>query len=530
MSTSLLLLAVLVLLLASACRAEHHPRPSAAAGAASSPSSGLATQSHLQDTDHKNDKKTLYWVGNHAGLFSHFMQLKLMYALANKLNRHLIVVPTKSVHYEVDIDMCRVFDLPRNVTCANLHNDSVCLDALPTSNAEQSICYRGSIKFGQYAKGREAILRGIEEELPLRFHPSILPKIEAFKAHLGFTEHNSAVVHWRRGDQLSSRCAHGADNSVNCKSGLALVKRVRRNLDAISSSSGSSSGSNSGSNSGNNSGGGSSGSGGGGSGSNVNISVVYVATNEPKDSPELAALAAAGFFFFHSVVNTATPMSNCSESSSSSGSGNGGSESSSSSNSESSSSPAVAAAPLQAAASSPLLTSLNLFDILAIEVSLMLQAHTFLAWGVSEMNDLVEWERYSEGREGSSSGGDGGDGSESGGETKAVAAVTPAPAPATATAVARKKSFCLDQDPIDRMEQLTWCAIHTGATHFDLDKTHMQHYKKMPTKRPTSVRGNGGGGGGKESGGGGGHNRNSRQQRRQQQPRLRLLSSSGEKE
>ena len=67
---------------------------------------------------------------------------------------------------------------------------------------------------------------------------------------------NYTVVHWRRGDQLSSRCRQGKDSSVNCKSAADLVAMVRNHS---------------------------------------HDSLVYVATNEPANSTELEVLRSASF-------------------------------------------------------------------------------------------------------------------------------------------------------------------------------------------------------------------------------------------
>lgn len=365
--------------------------------------------------------KSLYWVGNHAGLFSHFMQLKIMYSVARRLERKLVVVPTKSVHYEVDIDMCRIFELPADISCGNITNvTESCVDALPESNEMQSLCYKGSIKFGNFAKGREAILRGIEEPLPLRFHRSMLPLVAEFKTKLGFDPASSAVVHWRRGDQLESRCKHGADISVNCGSGNDLVNRVNRNIAALY-------------------------------GNTSSLPprpppVVYVATNEPRQSHELKALQLAGFRCFQDFAE---------------------------------------------------FSSLHIFEILAIEVSLMMDAYLFLAWGVSEMNDLVEWERFRIGTMLQP-------------EEQQQQQQPVEEQMMMTKKEEKKKIICVDQDPIEKIEQMTWCSMHTNSTPFDMDKTHMQHFKWMPTKRPTLVPPSGSGKGGR----GGGANRSRRQNKK----------------
>lgn len=62
-------------------------------------------------------------------------------------------------------------------------------------------------------------------------------------------------------------------------------------------------------------------------------------------------------------------------------------------------------------------SSLNVVDILAVEASLMLEASSFLAWGVSEIDDVVQYERRQ-----------------------------------------RENSYCLAQEKISSVYELNWCA------------------------------------------------------------------------
>ncbi|KAJ1429652.1 hypothetical protein B484DRAFT_419051 [Ochromonadaceae sp. CCMP2298] len=63
----------------------------------------------------------LFWVPNSSGLFSHLLQMKIMLFRARQLQRRLVVVPSKSPHYNGhNIDMCRIFRLPGDVTCGEV--------------------------------------------------------------------------------------------------------------------------------------------------------------------------------------------------------------------------------------------------------------------------------------------------------------------------------------------------------------------------------------------------------------------------
>ena len=112
------------------------------------------------------------------------------------------------------------------------------------------------------------------------------------------------VVHWRRGDQLATRCAQGKDNSVNCLSSLDLVAEIRKYS---------------------------------------NDKIVYIATNAHNMTPsDVYLFKKAGFQLFNAQSVSYIAHS---------------------------------------------------VEALAVDVQLMIDATTFLGWGVSLINDLVEHAR-----------------------------------------------------------------------------------------------------------------------------------------
>lgn len=293
----------------------------------------------------------LYWVPNHAGLFSQFLQTKIMFDCAKRYGRQLIAVPTKSKHYGRQmINMCQVFAFPTQIKCASVPEDVKCHSTLPDivkSALEPEVCYSGSITFGVQAKARMYVLRAVNIDLPLRFTDMNKKLGELFRITLGIEKDgyrkDFTVVHWRRGDQLDGRCKAGLDTSVNCANATVLIEKVR---------------------------------------SLSQDSIVYIATNEPQDSDQMQELREAGFLSFVDV------------------------------------------------AASSFFSQLDIFQILAVEVSLMLDATTFLAWGISEINDVVEHERMLAG-----------------------------------------KSFCIEQQPPAGNNQETWCSLEGFVAADSLNKT-----------------------------------------------------------
>ena len=262
----------------------------------------------------------LYWVPNNAGLFSHFLQLKLMNKQSVELNRQLVIIPTFSPHYgNASIDMCSIFELPAIVSCAARSEGMKCVTdykIIQELQNMQEVCYKGSITLGGKGQGREYVLEAVDFPIRLQFTPEyklIASKFQSALTALAGLRYNPSlmtVVHWRRGDQLQGRCKNKIDTSVNCGNASALIQAVKKNS---------------------------------------HHTVVYVATNEPQDSAEMKVLRAQpGWYTFSDVVQ---------------------------------------------GSSDPSLKDLDSLHILVAEAVLMLRADRFLAWGLSEINDVVEYER-----------------------------------------------------------------------------------------------------------------------------------------
>jgi hypothetical protein len=359
--------------------------------------------------------KPLLWVPNSAGLFSHFIQMKIMLAKAKANQRVLTIVPTQSPHYGAKfIDMCTIFTLPSSVQCGTDANAtrycSQNFAELATWDRNSSFCYSGRISFDSSVKGRHAILQAISLPPRLQFGAQYvqsstrfwfqLTQLVRLRSGLGLPESASwspriTVVHWRRGDQLSSRCSHLVDVSVNCASAEGLVLKVRSY-----------------------------------SGTNA----VYVATNEPQDSPHMTNLRQAGFLTYRDVIRFAAAT--------------------------------AATADLGTSASASIGTGtgadVDIFGVLAAEVFAMLRADQFLAWGVSEINDLVEYERSASSTTtfGSSSSSSSSS-SPSSEKSDSIPVGTSHGNPFMRDPDAQQQAtYCIGQDVPQHANQATWCSMH----------------------------------------------------------------------
>lgn len=264
--------------------------------------------------------KELTWeTPTHSGLFSQFMQLKMMYAIAKRFERNLNVVESISIHLGDQIlNMCEVFELPDDISCQSKELNDKLMNQLGINYVQQNLTtsvlkseqvnvfYSDRVPLKGAKDTHDAVVRATNIPLHLNFHTKYSLLVSKFKSALGidgvlpFT-----VVHWRRGDQLESRCFHHKDRSVNCETADKLIDIVRNY---------------------------------------TKDKIVYVATNEDPESIEIVHLRNAGFKTFAD--------------------GMGG-------------------------------KNVSSLEAIVIDSSLMIDATTFLAWGVSEVDDVVEYERMS---------------------------------------------------------------------------------------------------------------------------------------
>lgn len=227
--------------------------------------------------------RELLWQPNSDGLFSQFIQLKIMYLVAKRLDdRYLIVNPSTSIHFQTTVlNMCKIFELDRRVSCPDrsVFETSHCIkqqelkwklskkrSKKTTMHIAKQICYKDLMPLLDGETHRDAVLQAVNYREPqLKISRQYIPLIKSFKGNIGvlsrvdFNQFNYSVVHWRRGDQLISRCQQEKDTSVNCKSAEELVALVRQH---------------------------------------TSDELVYVATNEPSSSAELVVLKNAGFKLF----------------------------------------------------------------------------------------------------------------------------------------------------------------------------------------------------------------------------------------
>ena len=287
----------------------------------------------------------IFFQSSFEGLFTIYQQAKIMQAVCELFGCALNIIPVHSEH-GYDVCLCELFEMPENVECGGIemngkdsrnhrHNflrcstdfteldllgyDDVCLVTDPNhlgltgarqlisqSNpdflTEDSLSTLPMIVKEQYVQ----YANKIRTALGIIHSDNFQTRSKDFRSH--------TVVHWRRGDQLNTRCL-AADRSVNCDSAEALIEQVR---------------------------------------AATTDSIIYVATNESPDSPSHDIFNKAGMVTYVNLMADWPADDDVAQ--------------------------------------------LDTLSVLMLETVLMLEATTFLAWGISAVSGIVEYERMVHGR------------------------------------------------------------------------------------------------------------------------------------
>lgn len=259
--------------------------------------------------------KQLTWLTNNAGFFSQYLHMKIMIAIGKQYNRTVLVPEISTLHFRnTKVSLCELLQFPDAVQCYNssllLFRHQDCMNNIDPSilgSDVEIVCYNGELPLFGQSNSRETIVMATTWDPAFVFQPNVEKMARYFKDRLYIKSQTYTVVHWRRGDQLTARCAQGKDNSVNCGSAAQLTAKIRRS---------------------------------------TNDTTVFIATNENPRSAYMSELREAGFRVFDSAN----------------------------------------------------ITSFTGVQAFMVEIFLMIDASTFLGWGVSECNDVVEYVRMKMGK------------------------------------------------------------------------------------------------------------------------------------
>lgn len=212
------------------------------------------------------------WVTNSAGISSQFLQMKIYVNMAQKYHRTSIVPKFSSTHFKGTVlSICDYIQLPSTMRCqtnTDIIRERDCGSVESNGYLDAPlVCYKGPLPLMGKRSSRHAVVAAVE----MAPHFELVDRIKrlslSFLESMGiFPETHLTVVHWRRGDQLSTRCPQRKDKSVNCGTVAQLIEAV----------------------------------------TNLNLSTtVYVATNEILSQSSLEQLAAMGFLSFRDGNYTA---------------------------------------------------------------------------------------------------------------------------------------------------------------------------------------------------------------------------------
>jgi hypothetical protein len=190
----------------------------------------------FNNNNQKSKVKYLLWFSNNDGIFSQFLQMKIMHYVAQNLHkRTLIIAPIRSYHLpNKTVILCDLFQLPSTIQCFNneemynwnyYYKDFRCLTDIKVTiilrsqnygmnlEKDELVCFKGLIPFLGTSTRRDAVLKAVDfASPPLVLHKNYREQFLIFKRNMGLNS-NYTVIHWRRGDQLSSRCKQGRDLS-----------------------------------------------------------------------------------------------------------------------------------------------------------------------------------------------------------------------------------------------------------------------------------------------------------------------------
>ena len=194
----------------------------------------------------------LYFYPGLEGLVSQISHLSEVWSIARTLDRPVVAIPFRSTHYPGPVNMCNVFKLPPSITCdvsepallkliptctrsCNFTAHVVPHGVLHTTMLNSLTCKRDFdwAKIKCYAGIGRGILGNMSTDglhpPVLDYTPAVIPGVlnDAYNRvyalvvnRMRINVSELTVVHWRRGDQVDTRCIGRfhmrVDHSVNC--------------------------------------------------------------------------------------------------------------------------------------------------------------------------------------------------------------------------------------------------------------------------------------------------------------------------
>jgi hypothetical protein len=220
---------------------------------------GLVLAKHT----HERQDNHFYFVPNGEGLIAHLAHLQELWWSAVIVNSSIWMTGYYSGHYR-DVDtvvMCDIFLLPKEISCIYLDGESImsnytCYQTGSETRHEEeddgnddgegkvvvqrsqdinfskiSCLYAGFHLPGSEISKRQALVKRNFMSYPY-FTKKYLDMLRIVKDALDLTDTQGYwAVHWRRGDQVPTRCKDGKDKSVNCGDEMTFLAHMNRNIE-----------------------------------------------------------------------------------------------------------------------------------------------------------------------------------------------------------------------------------------------------------------------------------------------------------
>ena len=156
-------------------------------------------------------------------------------------DQNLIISKSSSLHYPGvgELSMCDYFELPDRIQCDREHSTE------ELKNMSSGLgCERYTFKI-LHELGKKVNISGMtcvegvlptEEYIhfPWNYHQRVWGLFKDLSAAMRLDTH-VAAFHWRRGDQLTTRCKTGVDTSVNCAPAEHFLRKVNVTLSILDS-------------------------------------------------------------------------------------------------------------------------------------------------------------------------------------------------------------------------------------------------------------------------------------------------------
>jgi hypothetical protein len=224
----------------------------------------LISRSILRDVSEQRSSNVFFYIQSNEGLIAHLRELATLSDITSIYAKRIIALPFMSKHYadigSASINICEIFVLPSTITCANISISKLLADntcyysgyhKLPYELAKykqssrlvqsrsfryrDASCFIGGLNYSVGVYDENKLIKqplGIRiftiQEKYLKLHDQI-------KELLSLTD-KFIVIHWRRGDQLTTRCDSNKasslhyDTSVNCEDARKFLMRSTENL------------------------------------------------------------------------------------------------------------------------------------------------------------------------------------------------------------------------------------------------------------------------------------------------------------